>query len=613
MKNKTEILKQIEKIVETHKCNYCRHLKKKDNRHLYDYIMDFTKNHDLHFAERVYWTLNDLHEKPKCVNCGNPLSDKVRCFPLRGYVSNHCSVSCSLKDKNIQEKIRENNLKKYGEVSPLKTLEIRKKISAIKQGYSTEKREQINERRRTTCIMKYGVDSISRVAEIREKAKQTIANQSLKRKQEIVNKIKSTKMQRYGSVSYANPEKHRKTMEARTPEQRRQINEKRKQTFLKKYGVEYAVLLLNAKKSSTTRKRLIMFNQTIKQNQFAEPLFSVDDYIEHGRNFVYQWKCKKCGEVFFAKVCEHQRAVAQCAKCYPLTQPFSKKEKELTSFVKSLYKGQILENSRKVIPPKELDIWIPNLKLGIEFDGLYWHSESKHSSESMKFCHIEKTTAVEAIGGQLIHIFENEWNNKQEIVKSYIAAKCGCFERTISASNCFIQLVEADKAIDFMNKYHINGPVKTTINIGLFENQELVALGSFSKARFSKNHDYELRRYCTQLNSNVEQGLKTILNYFENMYHPKSLVVNLDRRWHIAADFQQYGFYVDNITSPDYWYWTYGNGYQLESRMNYQKSRLPKLLSNFDSQKTEVENMFENGFSRIFDCGKIVMAKFFKI
>lgn len=51
----------------------------------------------------------------------------------------------------------------------------------------------------------------------------------------------------------------------------------------------------------------------------------------------------------------------------------------------------------------------------------------------------------------------------------------------------------------------------------------------------------------------------------------------------------------------------YRKGYQLlESRIKYQKHKLLKLLKAFSPSLTEWENMKNNGYDRIWDCGNDV-------
>ena len=112
-----------------------------------------------------------------------------------------------------------------------------------------------------------------------------------------------------------------------------------------------------------------------------------------------------------------------CLHCNPISQGFSKAEKDILQFIKDNYKGEVLENNKKF--DVECDIYIPELKLGIEYNGLYWHSELYKDS---KF-HLNKTNIFEKNDNQLIHIFEDEWIYKQDIVKSRLLNLLNMSER----------------------------------------------------------------------------------------------------------------------------------------------------------------------------------------
>jgi very-short-patch-repair endonuclease len=122
-----------------------------------------------------------------------------------------------------------------------------------------------------------------------------------------------------------------------------------------------------------------------------------------------------------------------CTVCNPIEKPVSETENELAAFVKKHYNGDIILNDRNILNGKELDIYLPELKLAIEFNGLYWHSEM----EKYDNYHVDKTNTCEKQDIQLIHIFEDDWNFKQDIVKSMLLNKFKRTDQSIFARNCF--------------------------------------------------------------------------------------------------------------------------------------------------------------------------------
>jgi hypothetical protein len=253
----------------------------------------------------------------------------------------------------------------------------------------------------------------------------------------------------------------------------------------------------------------------------------------------------------------------------------------------------------------ELDIYIPEKKLAIEFDGLYWHNDNIVKPNY----HLNKTELCEKQGIKLIHIFENEWLTKQDIVKSRLKNLLGIYDKTIFARKCQIKEVNNKVSKEFQDKNHIQGSVNSKINLGLYFKNELISLMTFGKCRFDKKHEWELLRFCSKLGYHVPGGASKLLKYFEKNYNPKSLVSYADRKWSCGKVYEKLGFKFIHNSNPNYWY--YKKIILLESRVKYQKHKLKNLLENFDENKTEVENMKANGYNRIFDCGNMVFEKIY--
>ena len=136
----------------------------------------------------------------------------------------------------------------------------------------------------------------------------------------------------------------------------------------------------------------------------------------------------------------------------------------------------------------------------------------------------------------------------------------------------------------------------------------LVAVMTFCKARFDKTHEYELSRYATINHFSVIGGAGKLLAEFEREYSPKSLVTYADRRWSVGNMYNKLGFRHDHNSSPNYFYVKNQKRY---SRQMFQKHKLKNKLEKFDVNKTEVENMKDNGYYRIFDCGNMVFEKIY--
>jgi len=279
-------------------------------------------------------------------------------------------------------------------------------------------------------------------------------------------------------------------------------------------------------------------------------------------------------------------------------------KKEIEEYINNLYFGKIEYNNTSLLPNTTIDIYLPDKKIAIEFDDLLWHSENKlHSID--RHDHVNKTNLCESLGIHLIHIFENDWVNKKEIVKSRLASVLGVSKR-IYARKCHIFKVPSKIKTNFFNNSHISGDVVSKIAFGLMYKNELVSIMSFSKPRYSKTHDYELIRFAHKPGYTVVGGASKLFSHFIKEIKPTSIVSYADRRWSssFSTVYAKLGFKLESISGPSYFY--FNNPLVLNHRSHFQKHKLEKLLEVFDPKLTEWENMKINNFNRIWDCGTFV-------
>lgn len=252
-----------------------------------------------------------------------------------------------------------------------------------------------------------------------------------------------------------------------------------------------------------------------------------------------------------------------------------------------------------MIRPLELDIYLPDKNVAIEFDGLYWHSEENGKGEEY---HLSKTEECENIGIHLLHVFEDEWNDKQEIVKDRIRSILG-FNGRIFARKCVVKELDAKECKEFLDANHLQGYYNAKHRYGLIYEGELVATMTFGKPRFNKNYDYELMRYSCRIGCNVVGGAGKLLAHFRRN-HEGSIVSYADRRYSDGNVYERLGFVKVGVSQPNYWY--VRNGEKL-SRYQCQKHKLAKLLGDgYDENISEHENMRLNGYDKIYDCGNLV-------
>jgi G:T-mismatch repair DNA endonuclease (very short patch repair protein) len=264
---------------------------------------------------------------------------------------------------------------------------------------------------------------------------------------------------------------------------------------------------------------------------------------------------------------------------------------------------EFLPNDRIALEGKEIDIFIPSLNLGIEINGLYWHCELHKENDA----HLKKLLLAESRGIKLIQIWDSEIENPVIFSKiKHILKKNS--EQRIFARECNIKDVDSKIANEFLEKNHIQGKDNSKTRYGLFFKDELVALMTFATPRFNENYEWELIRYATS--QNIVGGASRLLTHFERTIKPKSLISYADRRFTHTENnvYSKIGFKCNGTSKPNYFYINTNNK-DIIKRYNAQKHKLSKFLENYDRSLTEVENMNNNGYYRVFDCGNLVFTK----
>ena len=409
--------------------------------------------------------------------------------------------------------------------------------------------------------------------------------------------------------------------------QSQDLDKKREITCLKKYGTKRAqsskIVRDKIKNSNLNRYGVENFSklnkiETLnKFKQYLIPLFNEKKFINDKNNLknVYKWKCKKCGNEFkdYIHKTMHIREIPylpRCLNCYPYLAGESKQEKELLNFIKEIYKDKIIENDRDLIKPYELDIVIPEKKIAFEFNGSFWHSENSPGYEGNK-C-LMKSNLCEEKGYKLIHIWEYDWINplKQNILKEKIKALLGINQTKIYARKCIIKEITSKEKNEFLNLHHIQGEDKSKIKLGLFYENELVAVMTFGKPRFKSDVDYELIRYATKSGYQVLGGAGKLLSYFERNYNPKSIITYADRSYSQGNMYRKIGFEELQPSAPNY-HWVKGD--EIYTRYQCQKHKLKNILGDkFDKNLSESKNMKNNRYYKIYDCGNLVFKKIIK-
>lgn len=288
----------------------------------------------------------------------------------------------------------------------------------------------------------------------------------------------------------------------------------------------------------------------------------------------------------------------------PIIHPMSFPHKQIVSYLQDELGLAVQTNITGLFSDRrQVDIYLPDLSVAIELDGVFWHSE-KNGNRSKTY-HSDKTTELLAAGVRLVHVYDTEWIAQQDIVRSRLAVILKQCSNIIMARKCTIRIVPNDVKRDFLITNHIQGDAPSSINLGLYVDNMLVAIMTFSAGRYG-SQQYELIRYASMLNTVVSGGGSKLFSFFLTKYTPTSVVSYSDKRWNTGKFYSSIGFAFSHSSSPNYKYFYKSDIYQLYSRIAFQKHKLAAKLDIFDPNLTEWQNMQNNGYDRIWDCGNDV-------
>lgn len=369
-------------------------------------------------------------------------------------------------------------------------------------------------------------------------------------------------------------------------------NETRRNTMRSKYGVEFNSQRLEVKDLISNSKSKAKNDDELKcllDRDWVER-----EYIQKKRTLVDI--ADELG-VYYGTVGSY---ISKLGYDIRQTTVYSRAELKLQKFLDD-HGIKYIQNSKKILESGlELDIYIPDYNLAIEINGVYWHSYPTFETSKQKSRHLDKTNECRDQNIQLLQFWDTEIDNQFEIVTNIILAKLGKLNQ-VYARKCELREVPQKESKDFLNKYHIQGNCNSSVRVGLYYENELVLLMTFGRNRFTKDDSYELIRLCSKSGINVVGGASKCLSYFKSNYSFTTLYSFCDKRLSVGNVYNALGFKSDGVTSPGY-FWVEG-GVKIHNRINFQKHKLKSILENYNEDLSEAENMFNNKYRRLWDCG----------
>lgn len=346
--------------------------------------------------------------------------------------------------------------------------------------------------------------------------------------------------------------KYRLTMSSKPKEELQAIEDRRRKTNIKKYGAEHpwASDVIRKKISNTMKIRYGSSN-------FSD--ITVKKYLELNGKY-----------------------------------NSSSGQQELFNYIQSL-NVDCRENVRDILPSgREVDIYIPEYNLALEFCGLFWHSD--YHTRIDKNYHYDKYKECIDLGIELWTIYEDEWENCKNIIKKKIKYRLNLVCDKIYARKTEFRIIDSKQSKKFLMENHIQGNGRGGYTYGLFDQDNLVAVMVFRK---SSNDEYVLDRFAT---SKVVVGgfSKLLKNAIPRLIGCKRIVTFADCRWSQGKLYEEH-FEYDKFLNPDYYYIQNARRYH---KFNFRRKHLEKRLKTFDPQLSESENCRRNNVFKIYDCGK---------
>jgi len=313
---------------------------------------------------------------------------------------------------------------------------------------------------------------------------------------------------------------------------------------------------------------------------------------------IFELECCICGHIFTRTPQMFQPSKYHpevCDQCFPLSKR-SNAEIEIENLIRNFLpeEERIISGDMELISPLEIDIHVPSRKIAVEYCGLYWHSElyGKH-----RYYHRKKLETVNQKGIKLITIFEDEWINKRSIVENMLKNAFGVISTKIDARKCKIEEVSSEDANNFLKENHIQGRGRSVVRYGLYFENELVSLMTFSNSEISRKlTGWEINRFCSKLGINVRGAAAKLFSKFVKDHNPDIVTSYADLRWGTGNVYGFLGFEKIRNTVPNYWY------IKANDIKRYHRYGLRKTDQD-DPKQTEWEIRKSEGWNRIWDCG----------
>jgi hypothetical protein len=494
-------------------------------------------------------------------------------------VFKHWGVSNPKQSAEIQEKITQTMVERYGVPHPLQNDALKGKVKETNiHRYGVEnpaQNDKVRAKVRAKVLKKYGVPCVLQSTLVREK-------------------IKKTCDRKYGSPA---------------PLGNSVIREKLKATNRQRYGTDYVGSSPQIQEKIVTTKRLRTFGERAEEIQ--APDFWKAEYVDGKKSIVQIASELGLTNSYVGKLLHKYAPTIEIRP----GDWISAQEVEILNFLKKVYEGPIqqqvwLTNLKKQDPEVRrfsLDLYLPELNLAIEHNGLYWHSNL--APHIYPRYHLDKTEACEFLGIRLIHIWEDDWRDKRPLMEAKLKYLLGVSTaERLHARKLSVTVPTNRQKKAFYNAYHIKGNGAGSVTYALVQDSLIVAMITFKLVTKRDKSQWDLNRFAVHSSYQIPGAFTKLLAHFIRTNQWTSIITYADRDWATGKVYEQAGFKRDlkNPTTPPAFC-----GVELRKGMNKRISRRAythprlkqKLAEAYDSKKSQLQLMAQAQIPVIYNCG----------
>lgn len=569
--------------------------------------------------------------------CSKDVQQKMQNTTKDRFGVAHAAMSDSVKQKML-----ETSLSRYGSWY---TQTEKSKLHMSELWNDSEYRKNTRERIEQTCLERYGGVTCFADLNTYEKSRKTYESKTGYRQAfsnpDVQSKIEETNLERYGvrrplqnvsireKVSLTNLERYG----YKNPMQAKQIQDKASKTCLERYGNTCFLQSDLGKKlhfdSMKSKYGSIWFSETSewKAARMKDPSkisnlmsFDSDPHRYIVNTFDHKPTLNELSDSIGTGTEAASLRLIRSGCKEDVAYVYSYMETTVYEFLRSLDNNLIIEqNTKSIISPNELDIYLPEYKIGIECNPTSTHNSSINtfdpSSDPLRYnYHLMKTKKCEDAGVFLFHIFGSEWTYSRPIIESMLRNLLGKNLRKIYARKCVVKDISSKICAEFLNANHRQGNANSPVRLGLYYRGELVSVMTFGKMRSTIGTDktdlsdcWELVRFCSILNTSVVGGANKLFKHFVRSYNPSRIRSFSDRAHTRGTLYETLGFRKVRESDPGY-VWVDSRTDISYHRYSAQKQNIKNFLhdDSIDLTKTEKEIMESYGFLQVFDCGTIL-------